>query len=95
MADPDSIGGIRAQAEPNGSSQRRRYPHGVSSPTHSDIPFARPRRAALPIVLWAFGFATTMLLIGIGTSLFTGTFCSKVLFDWLVRGARVQRLRVG
>jgi len=36
-----------------------------------------------------------MLLIGIGTSLFTGTFCSKVLFDWLVRGMRVQRLRVG
>jgi preprotein translocase subunit SecD len=36
-----------------------------------------------------------MLLIGIGTSLFTGTFCSKVLFDWLVRGVRVQRLRVG
>jgi len=40
------------------------------------------------------GFAT-MLLIGIGTSLFTGTFCSKVLFDWLVRGFRVQQLRVG
>ncbi len=40
------------------------------------------------------GFAT-MLLIGIATSLFTGTFCSKVFFDWLVRGLRVQRLRVG
>lgn len=40
------------------------------------------------------GFAT-MLLIGIATSLFTGTFCSKVLFDWIVRGLRVQRLRVG
>lgn len=52
------------------------------------------------IVLWQFGTGpikgfATMLLIGIGTSLFTGTFCSKVLFDWLVRGARVQRLRVG
>ncbi|MEZ4287807.1 MAG: protein translocase subunit SecD [Polyangiales bacterium] len=40
------------------------------------------------------GFAT-MLLIGIATSLFTGTFCSKVFFDWIVRGLGVQRLRVG
>ncbi len=40
------------------------------------------------------GFAT-MLIIGIVTSLFTGIFCSKVVMDWLVRGLRVQRLRVG
>ncbi len=40
------------------------------------------------------GFART-LMIGIVTSLFTGVFCSKVLFDWLVRGLRVSRLRVG
>lgn len=40
------------------------------------------------------GFAVT-LMIGILTSLFTGVFCSKVLFDWVVRGLRVQRLRVG
>ena len=40
------------------------------------------------------GFAVT-LMIGIGTSLFTGVFCSKVLLDWIVRGLRVQRLRVG
>ncbi len=40
------------------------------------------------------GFAT-MLIIGIATSLFTGIFCSKVFMDWLVRGLRVQRLRVG
>lgn len=40
------------------------------------------------------GFAKT-LMIGIATSLFTGYFCSKVMFDWLVRGLRVQRLRVG
>ena len=37
----------------------------MSSPTDSDIKFARPRRAALPVVLWAFGFATTLLLIGL------------------------------
>lgn len=40
------------------------------------------------------GFAV-MLMIGIVTSLFTGIFCSKVAFDWLVRGLKVQNLRVG
>ncbi|HJL15055.1 MAG TPA: protein translocase subunit SecD [Sandaracinaceae bacterium LLY-WYZ-13_1] len=40
------------------------------------------------------GFAKT-LMIGIVTSLFTGVFCSKVLFDWLVKGLKVRRLRVG
>jgi len=40
------------------------------------------------------GFAV-MLMIGIVTSLFTGVFCSKVVFDWVVRGLRVDRLRVG
>lgn len=40
------------------------------------------------------GFAKT-LMIGIVTSLFTGVFCSRVMFDWLVRGLRVSRLRVG
>lgn len=40
------------------------------------------------------GFART-LMIGIVTSLFTGVFCSKVMFDWLARGLRVSKLRVG
>ncbi|MBX7197395.1 MAG: protein translocase subunit SecD [Sandaracinaceae bacterium] len=40
------------------------------------------------------GFAVT-LMIGIVTSVFTGVFCSKVAFDWLVRGLKVTRLRVG
>jgi preprotein translocase subunit SecD len=40
------------------------------------------------------GFAVT-LMIGIITSLFTGVFCSKVMFDWIVRGLKVRRLRVG
>jgi preprotein translocase subunit SecD len=40
------------------------------------------------------GFAV-MLMIGIVTSLFTGIFCSKVFLDWIVRGLRVARLRVG
>lgn len=40
------------------------------------------------------GFAVT-LMVGIATSLFTGVFCSKVAFDWLVRGLNVQKLRVG
>jgi preprotein translocase subunit SecD len=40
------------------------------------------------------GFAIT-LIFGICTSLFTGVFCSRVAFDWLVRGLRVQHLKVG
>ena len=40
------------------------------------------------------GFAIT-LIIGIVTSLFTGVFCSRIAFDWLVRGLKLQRLRVG
>jgi len=40
------------------------------------------------------GFAK-MLMIGIATSLFTGVFCSRVMFDWIVRGLKVRRLRVG
>jgi preprotein translocase subunit SecD len=35
------------------------------------------------------------LIIGIVTSLFTGVFCTRVAFDWLVRGLKVQRLRLG
>ena len=40
------------------------------------------------------GFAVS-LMIGIVTSLFTGVFCSRVAFDWMVRGLGVQRLRLG
>jgi preprotein translocase subunit SecD len=40
------------------------------------------------------GFAVTLIL-GICASLFTGVFCSRVAFEWLVRGLRVQTLRVG
>lgn len=52
------------------------------------------------IVLFQYGtgpikaFAVT-LVFGICTSLFTGVFCSRIAFDLLVRGLRVQRLRVG
>jgi preprotein translocase subunit SecD len=40
------------------------------------------------------GFAIT-LIVGIVASLFTGVFCTRVVFDWWVRGAKVQRLSVG
>jgi preprotein translocase subunit SecD len=40
------------------------------------------------------GFAVT-LMIGIATSLFTGIFCSKVVLDWITRGLKVRRLRLG
>ncbi|MGO8995528.1 MAG: protein translocase subunit SecD [Polyangiaceae bacterium] len=40
------------------------------------------------------GFAVT-LIIGIMCSLFTGVFCTRLVFDWWVRGAKVKRLSVG
>jgi preprotein translocase subunit SecD len=40
------------------------------------------------------GFAVT-LVIGIVCSLFTGFFCTRLVFDWWVRGARIKRLSVG
>lgn len=40
------------------------------------------------------GFGRT-LIIGIVTSLFTSVFCSRIVFDWMVRGLKVSRLRVG
>ncbi|MDH5674912.1 MAG: protein translocase subunit SecD [Myxococcales bacterium] len=52
------------------------------------------------VVLFQFGtgpikgFAITLML-GICTSLFTGVFCSRIFFDWLAQGLRVQQLRVG
>ena len=35
------------------------------------------------------------LVIGILCSLFTGFFCTRLVFDWWVRGAKVKRLSVG
>jgi preprotein translocase subunit SecD len=40
------------------------------------------------------GFAYT-LWIGILCSLFTGFFCTRLVFDWWVRGAKTKRLSVG
>jgi preprotein translocase subunit SecD len=40
------------------------------------------------------GFAVT-LFFGIVCSLFTGFFCTRLMFDWWVRGAKVKRLSVG
>jgi preprotein translocase subunit SecD len=40
------------------------------------------------------GFAYT-LIVGIACSLFTGVFCTRLVFDWWVRGAKVKRLSVG
>ncbi|MFW2387495.1 MAG: protein translocase subunit SecD [Polyangiales bacterium] len=82
-----------------GKSPRSAVEQGYAR-AYSSVFDSQLTTAIAGIVLWQFGTGpikgfATMLLIGIGTSLFTGTFCSKVLFDWLVRGARVQRLRVG
>ncbi len=40
------------------------------------------------------GFAVA-LVIGIICSLFTGVFCTRIVFDWWARGAKVKRLSVG
>ena len=40
------------------------------------------------------GFAVT-LIIGILASLYTGVFCTRIVFDWWARGAKVKRLSVG
>ncbi|MDP9034537.1 MAG: protein translocase subunit SecD [Myxococcota bacterium] len=40
------------------------------------------------------GFAVT-LIVGILCSLFTGVFCTRIVFDWWVRGAKVKRLSLG
>ena len=82
-----------------GKSPRSAVEQGYAR-AYSSVFDSQLTTAIAGIVLWQFGTGpikgfATMLLIGIGTSLFTGTFCSKVLFDWLVRGMRVQRLRVG
>ena len=82
-----------------GKSPRSAVEQGYAR-AYSSVFDSQLTTAIAGVVLWQFGTGpikgfATMLLIGIGTSLFTGTFCSKVLFDWLVRGLRVQRLRVG
>jgi preprotein translocase subunit SecD len=40
------------------------------------------------------GFAVT-LIVGVFCSVFTGYFCTRLVFDWWVRGAKVKRLSVG
>jgi preprotein translocase subunit SecD len=40
------------------------------------------------------GFAFT-LIVGIIASLFTGVFCTRLVFDWWTRGAKVKTLSVG
>ncbi len=40
------------------------------------------------------GFAVT-LIVGIICSLFTGVFCTRLVFDWWTRGAKIKRLSVG
>ena len=82
-----------------GKSPRSAVEQGFAR-AYSSVFDSQLTTAIAGVVLWQFGTGpikgfATMLLIGIGTSLFTGTFCSKVFFDWIVRGVRVQRLRVG
>ena len=40
------------------------------------------------------GFAVT-LIVGIAVSLFTGVVCTRLMFDWAVRGRKVKKLYVG
>jgi len=40
------------------------------------------------------GFAVT-LIVGIAVSLFTGVVCTRLMFDWAVRGRRAKKLYLG
>lgn len=40
------------------------------------------------------GFAIT-LIVGIAVSLFTGVVCTRLMFDWAVRGRKVKKLSLG
>jgi preprotein translocase subunit SecD len=83
----------------NGKSPRAAVEQGFSR-AFSSIFDSQITTLIAGIVLFQYGtgpikgFAVTLIL-GICTSLFTGVFCSRVAFDWLVRGLRVQHLRVG
>ena len=83
----------------NGKSPRAAVEQGFSR-AFSSIFDSQITTLIAGIVLFQYGtgpikgFAIT-LIFGICTSLFTGVFCSRVAFDWLVRGLRVQHLRVG
>jgi preprotein translocase subunit SecD len=83
----------------NGKSPRAAVEQGFSR-AFSSIFDSQITTLIAGIVLFQYGtgpikgFAVTLIL-GICTSLFTGVFCSRVAFDWLVRGLRVQQLKVG
>jgi preprotein translocase subunit SecD len=83
----------------NGKSPRVAVEQGFSR-AFSSIFDSQITTLIAAVVLFQFGtgpikgFAVTTIF-GICTSLFTGVFCSRIAFDWLVRGLRVQRLRVG
>ncbi|HKP55529.1 MAG TPA: protein translocase subunit SecD [Polyangiales bacterium] len=83
----------------NGKSPRVAVEQGFSR-AFSSIFDSQITTLIAAIVLFQYGtgpikgFAVTTIF-GICTSLFTGVFCSRIAFDWLVRGLRVQRLRVG
>jgi preprotein translocase subunit SecD len=52
------------------------------------------------LILWQAGTGAVKgfgytLFVGVIASLFTGVFCTRLVFDWWVRGAKVKRLSVG
>jgi preprotein translocase subunit SecD len=52
------------------------------------------------LILWQYGtgpikgFAVT-LIVGVAVSLFTGVVCTRIMFDWAVRGRKVKKLYLG
>ena len=43
------------------------------------------------ILFWLVG----KRIVGFAASLYTGVFCTRLVFEWWVRGAKVKRLSVG
>lgn len=83
--------------------------HGKSARQAVDVGYDKAFSAILDghvttlisgLILWQYGsgpikgFATT-LIVGIAVSLFTGVVCTRIMFDWAVRGRKAKKLHVG
>ena len=81
----------RARARRSRSATTRRSAPSSTATSRRSSPASSSRSTARGPIK---GFAVT-LIVGIVASLFTGVVCTRLMFDWWVRGAKVKRLSVG